>query len=68
MGLLSVTGIVWPNKASEPAKPPPCSERGTLRPTFSKGITATSMAIYLVLRVQAGSEVIYCDGIYFGVG
>lgn len=44
-GLLSVTGIVWPDKASEPAKPPPCSERGTLRPTFSKGITATSMAI-----------------------
>ena len=68
-GLLSVTGIVWPDKASEPGEAAAVQRAWDIAADVLEGHHSDLDGNYIwCSEYKQGSEVIYCDGIYFGVG
>lgn len=68
-GLLSVTGIVWPDKASEPGEAAAVQRAWDIAADVLEGHHSDLNGNYIwCSEYKQGSEVIYCDGIYFGVG
>ena len=68
-GLLSVTGIVWPDKANEPGEAAAVQRAWDIAADILEGHHSDLDGNYIwCSEYKQGSEVIYCDGIYFGVG
>ena len=68
-GLLSVTGIVWPDKASEPGEAAAVQRAWDIAADVLEGHHSDLDGNYIwCSEYKQGSEAIYCDGIYFGVG
>ena len=68
-GLLSVTGIVWPDKASEPGEAAAVQRAWDIAADVLEGHHSDLDGNYIwCSEYKQGSEVIYCDGICFGVG
>lgn len=69
MGLLSVTGIVWPDKASEPGEAAAVQRAWDIAADVLEGHHSDLTSDYIwCSEYKQGSDVIYCDGIYFGAG
>ena len=68
-GLLSVTGIVWPDKASEPGEAAAVQRAWDIAADVLEGHHSDLTSDYIwCSEYKQGSDVIYCDGIYFGEG
>ena len=68
-GLLSETGIVWSDKASEPGEAAAVQRAWDIAADVLEGHHSDLTGNYIwCSEHEQGTNVIYCDGIYFGAG
>lgn len=68
-GLLSVTGVVWPEKANNPGEAAAVQRAWDIAADLLEGNHSDLDSSYIFCsEYKQGSDAIYCDGIYFGIG
>ena len=68
-GLLSVTGVVWPEKANNPGEAAAVQRAWDIAADLLEGNHSDLDGSYIFCsEYKQGSDAIYCDGIYFGIG
>lgn len=68
-GPLSVTGVVWPEKANNPGEAAAVQRAWDIAADLLEGNHSDLDGSYIFCsEYKQGSDAIYCDGIYFGIG